>query len=110
MLSLADLYESLKKQALALKVYQRVAEKSLLKRNAEIQLAVDLDALDRTDEAKKHLSKLIADEPNELEAILSLGNILRGRKQFAECADVYSKGVAAIGTPDRNNWTIFYFR
>jgi tetratricopeptide (TPR) repeat protein len=110
MLSLADLYESIKKPALALKVYQRVPERSPLKRNAEIQLAVDLDSLDRTDEAKKHLTKLITDEPNDLDAILSLGNILRGRKQFAECADVYSKGVTAIGTPDRNNWTIFYFR
>ena len=110
MLSLADLYEAMKKPALAIKIYQRVPEKSPLKRNAEIQLAVDLDTLDRTDEAKKHLSKLIADQPSELDAILALGNILRGRKQFAECADVYNKGVVAIGTPERPNWTIFYFR
>ena len=27
---------------------------------------------------------------------MALGNILRGRKKFAECADVYSKGIATI--------------
>ena len=39
LMSLADLYELMKKPALALKVYQRVPVDSPLKRNAEIQLA-----------------------------------------------------------------------
>src|SRR5256714_12619817 len=59
LLSLADLYENLKKPQLAIKAYQRVPEESPLRRNAEIQLAVDLDALDRTEEAKGHLEKLV---------------------------------------------------
>ena len=96
LLSLADLYESVKKPALAIKVYQRVPAEFAAQRNAEIQLATNLDALDRTDEAKKRLEKLIAEQPNDLEAIMALGNILRARKEFAECADVYSKGIATI--------------
>jgi tetratricopeptide (TPR) repeat protein len=55
LMSLADLYEQLKKPALALKVYQRVPADSALKRNADIQMATNLDALDRTEEAKKTL-------------------------------------------------------
>ena len=92
LMSLADLYESVKKPALALKVYQRVPADSPLKRNADIQLATNLDALDRTDEGKKILERLIAERPDDLEAIMALGNILRVRKEFAECADVYGKG------------------
>jgi len=110
LLSLGDLYETLKKSPLAIKVYQRVPDKSPLKRNAEIQLALNLDSTDRTDEAKQHLQKLIAEQPNDIDAIMALGNILRSRKTFSECADVYSKGITAIGTPERSNWTIFYFR
>ena len=53
LMSLADLYESMKKPALALKVYQRVPADSPLKRNADIQLATNLDALDRTEEAQE---------------------------------------------------------
>ena len=110
LLSLADLYEPLKKPELAIKIYERMPASSPLQRNAEIQLATDLDALDRTDEAKKRLERLIAEHPKDIEAILALGNILRGRKQFAECADVYSKAIANIPKPEKSNWVIFYFR
>jgi tetratricopeptide (TPR) repeat protein len=110
LLSLADLYETLKKPQLAIKVYQRVPESSPLKRNAEIQMATDLDSLERTDEAKRLLEKLIADRPGDLEAIMALGNIQRGRKQFAECAEAYSSGIKTIEKLEKNNWLIYYFR
>ena len=110
LLSLADLYEQIKNSQLAIKVYERVPQTSPLRRNAEIQLAVNLDTLERTDEAKNRLEKLIADRPNDVEAIMALGNILRARKAFGECADVYNKGVATIAKPERPHWLIYYFR
>ncbi len=110
LMSLADLYEQIKKPHLAIKVYQRVPANSPLKRNADIQLATNLDALDRTEEGKKLLDKLIAERKNDLEAIMALGNILRVRKQFAECADAYTKGVETLQNPQKPNWLIFYFR
>ncbi len=110
LLSLADLYESLKKPDLAIKIYDRIPPSSPLRRNAEIQVASDLDSLDRTEEAKKRLERLIAEHPNDTEAILALGNILRSRKEFAECADVYGKAVADLAVPEKSNWVTFYFR
>ena len=110
LLSLADLYDSLKKPELAIKIYDRIPVSSPLRRNAEIQVASDLDSLDRTDEAKKRLEALIAEHPKDSEAIIALGNILRGRKAFAECADVYSKAIANLAVPEKANWVLFYFR
>jgi tetratricopeptide (TPR) repeat protein len=110
LLSLADLYESLKKPELAIKIYERVPASSPLHRNASIQLAANLDSLDRADEAQKHLEALIKQHPDDLEAIMALGNVLRGHKKFAECGNVYSKAVTAIGTPEKSNWVTFYFR
>jgi tetratricopeptide (TPR) repeat protein len=110
LLSLADLYESLKKPELAIKVYERVPSNSALHRNAAIQMAANLDSLDRADEAEKHLEGLIKQRPDDMEAITALGNVLRGRKKFAECANVYSKGVAGIPNPEKANWVLFYFR
>jgi tetratricopeptide (TPR) repeat protein len=110
LVSLADIYEAMKKPQLAFDVYERIPESSPLKRISDIQAAVDLDSLDRTDEAKQRLQKLVAAEPAGLDAILALGNILRERKQYAECAEAYGKGVAAIKNPEKSNWTIFYFR
>ena len=110
LLSLADLYDSLKKPELAIKIYDRISASSPLRRNAEIQVASDLDSLDRTDEAKKRLEALIAEHPKDSEAIIALGNILRGRKAFAECAEVYSKAVDNLAVPEKANWVLFYFR
>ncbi|HEY7664964.1 MAG TPA: tetratricopeptide repeat protein [Xanthobacteraceae bacterium] len=110
LLSLGDLYESMKKPELANKIYERVPLNSPLHRNALIQLALNLDTLEHTDEAKAKLEKLIAANPTDLEAIMALGNVLRGRKEFAECAQVYSKGVDLISKPEKANWVIYYFR
>jgi tetratricopeptide (TPR) repeat protein len=110
LLSLADLYESLKKPELAIKIYERVPASSPLSRNAEIQLASDLDLLDRTDEAKKRLDHVIAEHPKDTEAILALGNIQRGRKDFAGCADTYGKAIDTVANPEKSNWVMFYFR
>ncbi len=110
LLSLADLYESVKKPAMAIKVYERVPANSPLKRNAQIQLATDLDAVDRTDEGIKILQGVVADDPKDLEAIMALGNIERARKKFADCADTYGKGIEAQANADKPNWVFYYFR
>jgi tetratricopeptide (TPR) repeat protein len=110
LLSLADLYESLKKPELAIEAYERVPQNSPLHRNAAIQMAANLDSLDRASEAEKHLKALIKERPKDLEAIVALGNVLRSHKKFAECADVYGKGIDTIDEPIKANWVIFYFR
>ncbi len=110
LLSLGDLYEELKKPDLAIKAYERVPASSPLSRNAEIQMAVDLDALDRTEEAKERLRHVIAQHPKDTEAIIELGNIQRARKDFASCADTYSKAIDTIAKPEKSNWVVFYFR
>jgi tetratricopeptide (TPR) repeat protein len=110
LLSLGDLYESVKKPDFAIKVYERVPANSPLKRNAEIQLANNLDAVDRSDEAIKILKPLVSTETKDLDAIESLGNIERGRKKFADCADTYSQGIDALPAGEKNNWVWYYFR
>jgi tetratricopeptide (TPR) repeat protein len=111
LLSLADLYESVKKPAIAIKVYERVPANSPLKRNAQIQLATDLDAADRSDEAIKILKGVTADDPKDLEAIMALGNIERGRKKFADCARTYTQRIDALPNPnDKDTWVNYYFR
>jgi len=110
LLSLADLYESLKQPELAIDVYKRVPANSPLHRNASIQMAANLDTLDRVDEAEKQLDTLIKERPKDIEAIMALGNVQRGHKKFAECADTYGKGIATLEHPEKNNWVVYYFR
>ncbi len=111
LLSLADLYELVKKPAIAIKIFERVPANSPLKRNASIQEASDLDSIDRSDEGIKLLEGLIAEDPKDLEAIMALGNIQRSRKKFSECAVTYGNGINVIeATNDKPNWVYHYFR
>src|SRR3984893_9659339 len=111
LLSLADLYESVKKPAMAIKAYERVPAGSPLKRNAQIQLAIDLDTADRTDEAIKILKGVTTDDPKDIEAVMALGNIERGRKKFADCVVTYSQGIDILPkATDKNTWVYYYYR
>ena len=111
LLSLADLYESVKRPAMAIKIYERMPASSPLKRNAQIQLAIDLDAADRTDEAIKILIGVTAEDPRDIEAVMALGNIQRGRKKFADCVATYSQGIDILPkATDKNTWVYYYYR
>src|SRR5450631_4288169 len=111
LLSLADLYESVKKPAMAIKVYERMPASSPLKRNAQIQLATNLDAADRSDEAIKILKGVTAEDPKDIEAIMALGNIERGRKKFADCVQTYSQGIDVLpAASEKTNWVYYYYR
>ncbi|GLK79449.1 tetratricopeptide repeat protein [Methylopila turkensis] len=96
LVTLADLYDQINQYQAAIDAYRRVPASSPLKRNAEIQSAIDLDRLDRTDEAKALLSKLIDADPDDQEAIVALGNIERGREQFVEAAATYTRAIDLI--------------
>src|ERR1700738_5034317 len=111
LLSLADLFESGQKTAMAIKIYERMPASSPLKRNAQIQLATNLDAADRGDEAIKILKTVTTEGPKDLEAIMALGNVERGRKKFADCAQTYSLGIDILpANNDKNNWVYYYYR
>src|SRR5207253_40459 len=73
LLSLADLYEQVKNPTLAIKIYERMPQNSPLRRNAEIQMAINLDTIEKTDEAKQRLQKLLKDHPDDIDAIMALG-------------------------------------
>src|SRR6202790_2849157 len=111
LLSLADLYESVKKPQMAIKVYERMPASSPLKRNAQIQLATNLDAADRSDEAIKILKEVTTEDPKDIEAIMALGNVERGRKKFSDCAVTYSQALDATpAATDKNTWVTYYYR
>ena len=110
LLSLADLYEAMKKPELANKIYERVPLNSPLQRNARNPARVQPRCARSHRRGESELEKLIAANPGDLEAIMALGNVLRGRKEFAECGDVYTKGVDTLTKTEKANWVIFYFR
>ncbi|WP_181705861.1 tetratricopeptide repeat protein [Chthonobacter rhizosphaerae] len=109
-ISLAEIFERSKQFERAIAVLSEISDKSPLKRNAEIQVGFDYNALDKVDEARAHLAKLVEQDPSDLEAVTALGNVLRVRKMFAEAAETYSKGIGTLPAPQPQHWSLFYYR
>jgi tetratricopeptide (TPR) repeat protein len=110
LLALADLYTAVKKPELAIKLYERIPATSPMRRSASIQMAVELDGLERSDEARKILDKLIVEQPKDVDAYYALAALLRSRKKYEECTDVYNKIVPTIENPQKSDWVVFYYR
>jgi tetratricopeptide (TPR) repeat protein len=110
LIGLAELYQDLKQPERAVEAFEQVPASSPLKRNAEIELGSALDQLDRTDDAVGHLKAIVAKDPTDLDAIVSLGGVYQGRKRFQEAADTFGQAIAVVGEPTRANWSLFYYR
>jgi len=107
---LGDLYEDMQNYQRAIAAYQSIPSTSLLRSNAEIEIAVNLQKLEKSDEAKAQLKAVIAKDPKSRDAILTLGNIYRSNEEFSQAAEAYSQDIALIPVPTRNDWTLFYYR
>ncbi len=111
LIPLAQLFQQIGDYARAVAVLERVPEGSPLRKGVEIDIALNYNALDQVDQARAHLMKLIEADPSNLEAVVALGNVLRGRKIFAEAADVYTRGIDTLGDKTgRAFWSLYYFR
>ncbi len=109
-LTLGDTLERAKQPDDAIAVYETMPANSPLHGSAEVQIGLALEAQGKKDEAVRHLEAAIKEDPEDLEALTALGGLYRGRKDFARAADIYDRAVAAIRTPERHHWSVFYSR
>jgi Flp pilus assembly protein TadD len=73
--------------------------------------AINLETLDRTDDAIAQLKAMAAEQPTLVGAEVELGDILRNKKRYAEAVSAYDEGIrrtTAAGLPER--WSLFYDR
>lgn len=109
-ITLADLFESMKRHEDAIALYERVPASSPFKVNAEVQRALNLDAVDKFDEARAALEKVVAANPKDMRALMALGDVLRSNEKYPEAAAVYDKAISQLQSPSANDWMLFYFR
>jgi tetratricopeptide (TPR) repeat protein len=110
LITLADAYDRLKQWETSNGIYGRVPPASPLYRSAQVQIGVNLEQLDRGEEAVAHLKAAAERWPEDIEALTSLGNVYRSRKAFAEAVEAYDRALAGVKDPDPGHWTLFYFR
>jgi tetratricopeptide (TPR) repeat protein len=108
--ALAEAYDSAKRYDLELAALDNIEEGSPIWLNVQIQKALALNALEKVDESKALLEKIIAKNPKDIRPLDALGNILRSHERYAEARDAYARAIALLDKPTKQNWTLFYAR
>ncbi len=108
--TLGNLFEEMKKDELAIATYGSVPTNSPLYEDAQIQAALVLDSDGHLEQAIKQVQAIVAARPHDVDALSALAGVQRAAKQYTEAAATYDRAIAAVGIPNRDNWTLFYFR
>ncbi len=94
----------------AIVAYGRVPETIALRRNADLQIAACLQDLDKPAKAVRYVERVLNADPSDIEAATMLGDIYRAIDKFAEAANAYGRGIAAIKKETADDWRIYYYR
>lgn len=108
--ALANVYETTKRHEEAIAVYDRIPPGTPLETSIEIRKAVNLNMLERPDEAKELLDRLLERKPDDLRVLDAAGTILRGRKRYEEAISYYDRAIALIKKPEKRHWSYWYAR
>ena len=109
--ALANIHETTRRYDVANAYYDRIPKGTPLQSSIDIRKAINLNQIDKVDEAKSLLEALAKADPADIRPLDALGNIMRGRKRFQEAIDYYTRAIALVGTkPEAKHWTYFYAR
>jgi tetratricopeptide (TPR) repeat protein len=110
-LLLADILSAQNKPEQSLAVLADLQPGSAYYWSARLRSAVNLDTLERSDEAIAQLKGMGTENSQLIGAQVELGDLLRSKKRFGEAVAAYDEAIrraAAAGLPER--WTLFYDR
>jgi tetratricopeptide (TPR) repeat protein len=94
----------------AINTYEGIDNASPISFAGKLRIASALHELDRKEQAFALLEDLVAAEPERVQALVELGNLLRRDEQYERAESAYSRAIERLGPPEREDWTLFYAR
>ncbi len=110
LLLLADLMEAVGRWEEAADVYGRVPSDSGIYAHSQLQIAFNLERMEKSDEAVRFLRRVTERQPGDMDAVVALGDLLRSREDYGASADAYGQAILLAGEPERRHWSLFYAR
>lgn len=108
--ALANVYESFHQYERANAVYDMVPEGTPLSTAIEIRKGLNLNSVDRVEDARAQLIKIIEREPDNVDAMEALASMLRARKRYEEAIVYYSRVIEQLGESKPSHWVYWYAR
>jgi tetratricopeptide (TPR) repeat protein len=107
---LGDVLATARRFEAANAVYAKIETTSPLYAHAETEIALNLQRMDKRDEAITRVKALLAKMPDNYEAWFTLGNLHRNGEQYVEASAAYDEAVKRVKKFERKHWTLLYFR
>jgi tetratricopeptide (TPR) repeat protein len=108
--ALANVHETTKHYEAAIATYDRIPPGTPLAASIDIRKAINLNLLDRVDEAQALLEDLARRQPNDIKPLDALGSIMRARKRYDDAIGYYARAIALIPKPEKRHWSYWYSR
>jgi tetratricopeptide (TPR) repeat protein len=108
LLALADLLDSQNLPIPANKLFAKIPDSSPFKRIAKLEMALNLDELDKLDDARKEMTQLLESDPDDLITSLSFGQMLVRHELYSDAVKIYEAAIGRIANPRRFHWNLFY--
>ena len=90
--------------------YEKIPLTSELRIHTDMEIAVNLQRMERYTEAEAKMRDIVKREPSSFEAWATLGNLLRNNDKFTDAAKAYDAALKLVPKLDRSHWSIFYYR
>ena len=107
---LGEVHEDAEHYERAIEAFESISKDSPLWPSAELQIATNLDRLEKPDEAVARIDRLIGERPDDYDAHVARGNLMRLHEKWNEAAADYSRALELVDTLEPEHWTVVYFR
>lgn len=109
-LAVGQLLDNSNQHAAANAIYEGIPATSVMKPTAVVRVAQNLDATGDRTEALRRLNNVVAAQPDDLDAVSVLGDLLRYDEQYTKAAEAYTKALALTGGTNPSDWRFYYVR
>ena len=109
-LLVAEILESRGRYQEAIAELEEIPEGSEFSWSARLGAVDSLIQLDRDAEAAAALERMAAERPDDIEALMKLGYLMRLRERFGEGASVYDRVLERLSEDGDQNWLVHYYR
>jgi tetratricopeptide (TPR) repeat protein len=90
--------------------YDKIEASSVLRANADTEIAMNLQRQERKAEAEARMKALLAREPKNFDGWVALGSIYRNMEQYGDASAAYSEALKLAPAAQKPHWTVFYYR
>lgn len=107
---LGDILATAQRNEAAIDVFEQVPATSELRSNADLEIAINLQRLERPDDAQARIKTILAREPKNADVWVTLGNLMRNTEKYDEAVAAYDSAITLLEAQGQANWPVYYYR